>query len=297
MHKLCLTIAASLLLHHFASGQEQGAESILTTTKLIEAVRGRKLNQVLELLDAGANPVTPTEASNGYSALHVAASLGHVEILRSLLSFANADSRRGPDGRTVLMSAAEYNQVGAMEVLLKGGAMAEDVNATDERLNQTALHYAAYGGHAEAVKVLLARGADPDSASTLGYTPLHHAAFWGYVDVTLLLLRTGKVRVDAQDEKGQTPLFLATWNGHLKTVLALLKSGSADPEVPATGVLGWSSLHWAASIGRTDMVRLFVEEAGANPMLVNPNGESPLFLAAMYDRLDVVDYLIAQVRN
>ncbi len=58
-------------------------------------------------------------------------------------------------------------------------------------------------------------------------------------------------------------------------------------------MLNWTALHWAASIGRTDMVRFFVEEGGMNPGVTTPNGETPLFMAAMYNRLETLEYLIS----
>ena len=50
-------------------------------------------------------------------------------------------------------------------------------------LQLAALHAAVYGGHIEAVKLLLDHKADPDAADNQGMTPLHIAAIGNRLDV------------------------------------------------------------------------------------------------------------------
>lgn len=64
------------------------------------------------------------------------------------------------------------------------------VDLTDARGN-TLLMLAAYHGHAETVRVLLARRADPDRLNDRGQSPLAGAVFKGYVDVAEVLLDAG----------------------------------------------------------------------------------------------------------
>ena len=50
---------------------------------------------------------------------------------------------------------------------------------------------AAYHGHADTVRALLARGADPDRANDRGQTPLAGAVFKGEIEVVRALVSGG----------------------------------------------------------------------------------------------------------
>lgn len=71
---------------------------------------------------------------------------------------------------------------------------AAPAQAADPRVNlagqdgNTALHLAAAGGHVDAVRELLSRGARSDAENAQGLTPLHMAAEKGHADVIKLLL-------------------------------------------------------------------------------------------------------------
>jgi ankyrin repeat protein len=71
-------------------------------------------------------------------------------------------------------------------------------NLTNDR-GDTLVMLAAYHGHAETVRVLLARGAEPGRINDRGQTPLAGAAFKGEYEVVKALLEGGA------DPKGGTP--------------------------------------------------------------------------------------------
>lgn len=50
---------------------------------------------------------------------------------------------------------------------------------------------AAYHGHADTVKLILAHGADPNTANDRGQTPLAGAVFKGYPEVVQALVAAG----------------------------------------------------------------------------------------------------------
>jgi hypothetical protein len=64
------------------------------------------------------------------------------------------------------------------------------VNLANDR-GDTLLMLAAYHGHTDAVKVLLARAADPDRANDRGQTPLAGAVFKNEPDVVAALIGAG----------------------------------------------------------------------------------------------------------
>ncbi|MFI2547106.1 ankyrin repeat domain-containing protein [Streptomyces rochei] len=63
-------------------------------------------------------------------------------------------------------------------------------NLTNDR-GDSLVMLAAYHGHADAVRALLARGAEPGRVNDRGQTPLAGAAFKGETEVTKALLEAG----------------------------------------------------------------------------------------------------------
>ncbi|KAL8608937.1 hypothetical protein ACOMHN_062686 [Nucella lapillus] len=70
------------------------------------------------------------------------------------------------------------------------------------------LHFASSQGNELIVKILLDKGANPNSRDILGNTPMHLAAITGHVPVVTLLLKAG-TDVQSEDKNGRTPLHLA----------------------------------------------------------------------------------------
>lgn len=75
---------------------------------------------------------------------------------------------------------------------------------TDKR-DRRPLHYAAYGNHADVVRLLLARGADVDAIDKDHYTALHAAAAAGAVIVVQQLLEA-EADIMATNVYGNTPI-------------------------------------------------------------------------------------------
>lgn len=133
-----------------------------------------------------------------------------------------------------LFEAVERGDHDALQAAI---AAADFVDVEDEGY-RTPLMHAASRGDAEAVRLLLAAGAD--ATATVGSqrranwswamteeTALHAAAAAGHVSVIGLLLAAG-AGVDAANIDGGTPLHSAVWGAEPDAVRALLAAG-ADP--------------------------------------------------------------------
>jgi len=72
-----------------------------------------------------------------------------------------------------------------------------------------ALHFAAAGGHLDAVKALVAHKANVNQRDYDGRTPLHHAALGGHKATVDWLLSKGKADATAVDDHGMTAAALA----------------------------------------------------------------------------------------
>ena len=89
---------------------------------------------------------------------------------------------RTPNG-TLVLTAAFYGSADALKILLAAGA---DPNVRSEA-NYTTLHKAAAHGNPEIVRMLLDRGADPNATRDGGNTPLDDAREKGHQAVAELL--------------------------------------------------------------------------------------------------------------
>ena len=80
-------------------------------------------------------------------------------------------------------------------------------------------------GNIEAVKQVVANGADVNAKDTIGYTPLHHAAFGGHKEVAELLIAKG-ADVNAKDKNGNMPLDAANDGNQPEIMDLLVKHGA-----------------------------------------------------------------------
>jgi ankyrin repeat protein len=144
----------------------------------------------------------------------------------------------------------------------------------------TPLHWAADCRHAQASRILLENGADPNLyTDDMNATPLHFACsvFRGThkssPDVVSLLIASGG-DVAARDKDGETPLHYACWNGRLDIVHLLINNG-ADPL--SRDRLSMTPLH-RSTVKPSAEVAEFLISKGADILAKNSDGHTPLFL-------------------
>lgn len=124
------------------------------------------------------------------------------------------------DGFTALHFAGYYGAPHALKLLLARGANPEAV--TKNFLTNMALHAAAAGGHIDCCEILLERGADVNARQHSGFTPLHTAGFRDDRKMAELFLRHG-ADASAKNDEGQTPVDSARSQGHTQ-IAALLRA-------------------------------------------------------------------------
>lgn len=121
----------------------------------------------------------------------------------------------------------------------------------------TALHWAARVDNLEAVRGLLAAGADPNARNRYGVSPLALAAVNGSEPIIDTLLRAGADPNARLPESGETVLMTAARTGKVGPLKALLVSGAAVNARETT--FGETALMWAAVENHADAVKLLVE--------------------------------------
>ena len=122
-----------------------------------------------------------------------------------------------------------------------------------------ALIEAARHQDAEAIRLLLSGGADPDSRQVDDATALHWAVYREDVDMAALLIEAG-ADINSANRLGTSPLFIAAEAGNAELIERLLEAG-ADPNLALH--VGETPVMTAARTGTIEGVRLLVE-AGAN---------------------------------
>jgi peptidoglycan/LPS O-acetylase OafA/YrhL len=131
-----------------------------------------------------------------------------VPITNVISGIAISSALRKPGGaspteeKSDIWAAAEAGDLGAIERHLANGAA---VNGLDDERGWTPLLKAALADRADAVELLIRRGADASPAASDGGTPLHAAAFVGHEKTVASLLKNG-AKVNAANHRGETPL-------------------------------------------------------------------------------------------
>lgn len=204
-------------------------------------------------------------------------------VLTAVLSAAlHAQPAFGPPD---LVAAAKRGDREAVRALLAAGA---DPDAAWGD-GATALHWAAHRDAPALVADLLAAGADPDSADDHGVTPLALAALNGSLPVVDALLTAG-ADPNAARSNGETPLMTAARVGSLDAARRLIAAG-ADPDA-AEAALGQTALMLAVAENHTPMARLLLE-TGADASARSKNRFTPLLFAAQQGSLEAADLLLA----
>jgi ankyrin repeat protein len=148
-----------------------------------------------------------------------ASAVGKLERVKELLGsqpgLANAYA---DDGFQPLGLASFFGHAEVVELLLAGGAQVNSASKNGQRVMP--LHSAVAGGYIAIAKALLAHEADVNARQAGDFTPLHGAAQNGQLEMVNLLLAHG-ADVNA-NANGKTPLAIALEKRH-RDVASLLR--------------------------------------------------------------------------
>jgi ankyrin repeat protein len=257
-------------------------------TALHWAARRGDADLVAVLLGAGANARAVT-TFGAYTPLHLAAEHGSAAVVSALVRAGAIVDAKSSTGATPLMLAAAAGDPASVSALVDGGA---DVNARESDRLQTPLVFAAANNRLDALRLLLARGADPNAATKLtdlsalsrnGENPdgrnLAITPERSRRPAPARILVPGAERQQLINEQvawqgGMTPLLFAARQGYTEIAKALLDAGVAVNQ--RKGGDNASALLVAAVNGQFDLANMLIER-GADPNLIAENGVGPLY--------------------
>ncbi|KAJ5721418.1 uncharacterized protein N7483_009352 [Penicillium malachiteum] len=191
----------------------------------------------------------------GYTALHHAASKGHIEpcklLLKVKLTKMHAASKSQCTPLWLAASNGHEDVVSFLTILPRE----QNIEAEDTLFQQTPLSRAAQNGHTAVVEHLLRNGAQLESKDADGRTSLWWAVE-GWHEATMKMLLGKGAKIDIEDFDIQTLLLWATENGHKAIVSSLvtkvLESNFADHD-------GLELLIWAIEHGQGTVANILLD--------------------------------------
>ena len=275
----CLNGSEAMVAKLLEAGADPESTQPGGETVLMTAARTGNADVVRQLLARGAD-VSATEEWKGQTALMWAAAENNAAAVKALIA-GGADiaarskvspgvAELGNRGFTAFMFAARAGAIGAAEMLLESGANVDDTLADDT----SALVLAVMSARYEMAEFLLDHGADPNAAAQ-GWTALHQLVWTrrpnrGFNTV----FQAPKGRVDSRSLAESLLAHGADINAR------------ATQRAPTT-VTGRNRLHiidstplfLAAHRVDVGLIRLLLQ-SGADPLLPNEDGTTPLMAAA-----------------
>lgn len=208
-----------------------------------------------------------------------------------------------------LVEACRYGRLPVVRYLVEHGMDPDVYPYTRE----TPLLVACLGGYVDIVRYLLDKGADPNRASYV-LDPLTAACMRGDTEVIELLLKHGATPCEHRTRGGVLcPLSAAVRGGHAASVRLLLEQGAQITESCRRAVMGCRSgriirslskitgqdyiahmsLFRAIEVGNLPAVRRCLKE-GVSAEVRDSYGYTPLMVAALTGRAEIVDFLLEQ---
>jgi ankyrin repeat protein len=135
------------------------------------------------------------------------------------------------------------------------------------------------------IQTLLQRGFDGNTTDAQGRSGLYLALKGENLKAAKVLLAWPQIKAETRTAQDESPLMLAALQGQLALCSQLITKGA---DVNKTG---WTPLHYAATHGHLDVMRLLLENH-AYIDAASPNGSTPLMMAAQYGTDEAVQLLL-----
>ncbi|KAK1173646.1 ankyrin repeat and SAM domain-containing protein 6-like [Acipenser oxyrinchus oxyrinchus] len=258
-------------------------------------------NLVRFLLRKGAS--VDSRNHYGWTPLMQAARFGHLNVAHMLLENGAEINARNRIGASVLTMASRGGHVSVVKLLMESGAFVDDYDHLDVNMGNnnnnntkgefpdiTALMTGAQHGHEAVVRLLLEWGADPNySIKTTGWSPLMLVTLNGKVSVAQQLVERG-ADPDHKNVLAKTSFEIALnykqkeMTNYLDAITTIRPQSGEEKRRP--------DVFHALKLGNCQLVKEILDEDPGQVNIANPDGASPLMIAAVNGQLDVVQLLV-----
>ena len=293
------------MLYLIESGVPLDAVDADGNTALHIAVINQFIESIHLLLNHNASDTILN--ANDDAPLHIAVRSGNTHLVEAFLQHTNIDVVvPGYRKRTPLHIAAEYDYVEIVNAFNNCILVTQELKeknsfrlcaADEDKL--TPIHFAARCGSAKVLDFMI------QNCNSHGYpieiilqfldeensTPLHAAIDAGHLNIVKVLLKHG-ASPNVINGAQIPPIHLACYQGRIDIVQAMIEHCGTDI-IYSTCTRGQTPLHCAArSIHGGQVIRYLVQH-GANPKLVNNDGDTALHTAITHSSLESTQELIA----
>jgi len=256
---------------------------------LTDAVKASDADAAARLLRKGADP-NVRDRWGHETPLIDAISAGNAKLTTLLLTHGADSNYTNIDGKTPLMAAAGYGDIGLVRQLLKAGAKVDAVEShhlppelARDVSGKTVLMWAAESRNPNVVALLLGKGADPNARDSNGDNVLVHAA--ASSGAVYLLLKHGAKLDKTRDSYA---VLSSAARAHNSASVSMFLKAGADPN--AADEVGFTPLMDAAMDDQTAIIVQLMDH-GAHVDSRDHGGDTALTLAAYHGAVNAIDYL------
>jgi len=213
-------------------------------------------------------------------------------VMVKLLLQANPESANEVrvDGMSVALTAVEQARHKALDLVIEAGAAINKASPSNEN-SQSPLVEAVNSGYLECVRVLLARGADPNLETNTG-TALYRAVVQKDLDIARLLLENDpKPTIDLTPSGETAILMLAISHNDIDLVTLLVENGATIDLVDQPSFFTKTPLALACQQGNLEIVKLLLAH-NADINYTGDVSDSPFYSALMGPNVEVARYLL-----
>jgi len=237
--------------------------------------------------------------SDGWTALMLASTNGHVEAVKALVNHNANVNLQGKFGETALMYAAfkPYDgkshkylpcRIEVVRVLVENNAIIDLQDGTGD----TALTYTVSnrGECPDVAELLIKNRANIHHKNKFGMSILHNVAYFGGVETTKYLFSQNQQLIDLEirGKDDLTPIFYAILKNKLDILNLFLSHGAA---VDAKNIDGSTPLMDAVALGRIEAMKILIN-AGADVNAFNNYLFNPLQVAVEETQIEALELLL-----
>jgi ankyrin repeat protein len=248
--------------NNFIDGNNSYINPKTGDTFLHEILRNREFDKATEFIKLFGNELINKRNNDNQTPLSIAIEKGGADMVEFLINSGADIFNRDADGSSAIHIAAIRGNTQIIDTLVEHGAL---VNELDD-MNTTPLNYACNYGNIEATQALINHGAETEGYREVN--PLTMAAFQGCTDNVRLLLKQG-----------------ANPNGSVIAIGNVNDDENNDGDTMEdisdddfNNIYRSSPLHHAVFDNNLGIIMLLIAD-GANILIVNKDGETPLSIA------------------